>query len=325
MRQLKDAVTSLSVGPGWQLATSVGPVIRKPEASLSRALTHLDEGESWLVEPKPIPGSELLWQPGVKIGVTAGSWSHQNEWFGPVLAVIEAPDFQTAILWQNQTDFGLTAGIQSLDQLECEAWIESIEAGNLYVNRGTTGAIVNRQPFGGWKRSSVGPNAKAGGWNYVNSLRIWPRITEISSSKFGVDKWWSTVGSKAIDHSNLNVEKNYHRYRRYAKPILVFVDETTTQTELELINYIINVTKVEVVISSDPASLKDDFAKVRWLAASNPPKYELLSRGISVDHRPVAQRGDIETPRWLLEQSVSVTHHRYGNVNGGPKPRVSGL
>ena len=325
MRQLKDAVTSLSVGPGWQLATSVGPVIRKPEASLSRALTQLDEGESWLVEPKPIPGSELLWQPGVKIGVTAGSWSHQNEWFGPVLAVIEAPDFQTAILWQNQTDFGLTAGIQSLDQLECEAWIESIEAGNLYVNRGTTGAIVNRQPFGGWKRSSVGPNAKAGGWNYVNSLRIWPRITEISSSKFGVDKWWSTVGSKAIDYSNLNVEKNYHRYRRYAKPILVFVDETTTQTELELINYIINVTKVEVVISSDPASLKDDFAKVRWLAASNPPKYELLSRGISVDHRPVAQRGDIETPRWLLEQSVSVTHHRYGNVNGGPKPRVSGL
>lgn len=324
-RQLKDAVSSLQVGAGWDLSTSVGPVIRKPENALSRALTTLDEGESWLVEPKQLDNSGLLWQPGIKVGVKAGSWSHRNEWFGPVLAVIEAPELQTAIKWQNETDFGLTAGIQSLDQFECEEWINSIEAGNLYVNRGTTGAIVNRQPFGGWKRSSVGPNAKAGGWNYVNALRIWPRVTDIRAAKFGVEKWWSSVGSKAIDHSGLSVEKNYQRYRRYSKPILVFVDETTTSVELELINYIASLTKAEVVISSDNESLSGDYAKVRWLAASNPPKAELLNRGISVDHRPVAQRGDIEASRWLLEQSVSVTHHRYGNINGGPKPRVSGL
>jgi len=324
-RQLKDAVTSLSVGPGWKLSTSMGPIIRKPEGSLLRVLTTLDEGESWLVEPTKLDDTGLLWKPGVKIGVKAGSWSHRNEWFGPVLAIIEAPDFQTATTWQNETDFGLTAGIQSLDQFECEDWIEKIEAGNLYINRGTTGAIVNRQPFGGWKRSSVGPNAKAGGWNYVNSLRIWPRVTELRSAKFGVDKWWSTIGSKAIDYSNLEVEKNFHRYRRYSKPILAFVDETTTQTEIELINYITNLIEVNVVISSDPASISDDYAKVRWLAASSAPKYELLQRGISVDHRPIAQRGDIEAPRWLLEQSVSVTHHRYGNTNGGPKPRVIGL
>jgi RHH-type proline utilization regulon transcriptional repressor/proline dehydrogenase/delta 1-pyrroline-5-carboxylate dehydrogenase len=325
IRQLKDAVTSLKVGAGWQLSTSMGPIIRRPEQSLMRALTSLDQGESWLVEPRALDEGQLIWQPGVKIGVRAGSWSHLNEWFGPVLAVIEAPDFETAIRFQNETDYGLTAGIQSLDQLECETWIENIEAGNLYVNRGTTGAIVNRQPFGGWKRSSVGPNAKAGGWNYVNTLRIWPRVTEISSAKFGVDKWWSTIGANTIDHSNLKVEKNFHRYRRYSKPILVFVDETTSPSELELINYIINVTKVNALVTSDPKSLSGDFVKVRWLAAAIPPKKELLSRGISIDHRPVAQRGDIETPRWLLEQSVSITHHRYGNVNGGPKPRVSGL
>jgi RHH-type proline utilization regulon transcriptional repressor/proline dehydrogenase/delta 1-pyrroline-5-carboxylate dehydrogenase len=278
-----------------------------------------------LVEPKQIDDAGLLWRPGVKIGVKAGSWSHRNEWFGPVLAIIEAPDFETALSWQNQTDYGLTAGIQSLDQFECEHWIEKIQAGNLYINRGTTGAIVNRQPFGGWKRSTVGPSAKAGGWNYVNSLRVWPRVTELSSAKFGVDKWWKTIGSNAIDYSNLDVEKNYHRYRRFSKPILVFVDETTTRAELELINYIVNLIKVEVIISSDPTAISGDYAKVRWLAASTAPKYDLLSRGISVDHRPIAQRGDIETPRWLLEQSVSVTHHRYGNVNGGPKPRVPGL
>ncbi|MEY4024450.1 MAG: hypothetical protein RLZ23_1411, partial [Actinomycetota bacterium] len=167
IRQLKDAVESLHVGPGWDFSTTVGPIIRPSENALTRALTQLDADETWLVEPKQIDNAGLMWRPGVKLGVKAGSWSHRNEWFGPVLAVIEAPDFDTAITWQNDTDFGLTAGIQSLDEKECEEWINRIEAGNLYVNRGITGAIVNRQPFGGWKRSAVGPNAKAGGLNYV--------------------------------------------------------------------------------------------------------------------------------------------------------------
>src|SRR3712207_8560171 len=52
--------------------------------------------------------------------------------------------------------FGLTAGLHSLDAAEVRQWLDSVEAGNLYVNRGITGAIVRRQPFGGWKRSAVG-------------------------------------------------------------------------------------------------------------------------------------------------------------------------
>jgi RHH-type proline utilization regulon transcriptional repressor/proline dehydrogenase/delta 1-pyrroline-5-carboxylate dehydrogenase len=170
-RQLKDAVESLKVGAGWDFSTTVGPIIRESENALTRALTQLEPGETWLVAPEQLDKAGLMWRPGVKLGVKPQSWSHRNEWFGPVLAVIEAPDFDTAINWQNETDFGLTAGIQSLDEKECEEWINRVEAGNLYVNRGITGAIVNRQPFGGWKRSSVGPNAKAGGFNYVNTLR----------------------------------------------------------------------------------------------------------------------------------------------------------
>ncbi len=92
-----------------------------------------------------------------------GSWSHLNEWFGPVLGVMSAPDLATATRWQNAVAYGLTAGLHSLSVAECEYWLEHVAAGNLYVNRGTTGAVVNRQPFGGWKRSSVGPTAKAGG------------------------------------------------------------------------------------------------------------------------------------------------------------------
>jgi RHH-type proline utilization regulon transcriptional repressor/proline dehydrogenase/delta 1-pyrroline-5-carboxylate dehydrogenase len=51
----------------------------------------------------------------------------------------------------------------------------------------------------------------------------------------------------------------------------------------------------------------------------------LLERGVTVDRRVLSQRGDVEIARWLLEQSVSITHQRYGNVNAGPKPKCPGL
>lgn len=325
IRQLKDAVESLSVGAGWNFSTTVGPIIRPAEAALNRALTQLDSGESWLVEPKQLDDAGLMWRPGVKVGVRAGSWSHRNEWFGPVLAVIEAPNFETAIKWQNETEFGLTAGIQSLDEKECEEWINRVEAGNLYVNRGITGAIVNRQPFGGWKKSAVGPNAKAGGLNYVNTLRNWPRVTNLEAAMYGVNTWWSKVGSQAIDRSGLLVEKNFQRYRRYLAPIVVVVDESTTQAEKSLIHYICEKTGVKAIFTTDLADVTEKFSRVRWLASSKPPVLQMLQQGISIDHRPVAQRGDIEAPRWLIEQSVAITYHRYGNPNGGPKPSCSGL
>ena len=325
VRQLKDAVESLSVGAGWNFSTTVGPIIRPAESALNRALTQLDDGESWLVEPKQLDSAGLMWRPGVKLGVKAGSWSHRNEWFGPVLAVIEAPNFDTAINWQNETEFGLTAGIQSLDEKECEEWINRVEAGNLYVNRGITGAIVNRQPFGGWKKSAVGPNAKAGGLNYVNTLRNWPRVTNLEAAIYGVNTWWSKVGSQAIDRSGLLVEKNFQRYRHYLAPIVVVVDESTTQAEKSLIHYICEKTGAKVIFTTDLSDVKEKFSRVRWLASSKPPVLEMLQQGISVDHRPVAQRGDIEAPRWLIEQSVAITYHRYGNPNGGPKPACSGL
>jgi RHH-type proline utilization regulon transcriptional repressor/proline dehydrogenase/delta 1-pyrroline-5-carboxylate dehydrogenase len=325
VRQLQDAVESLSVGAGWNFSTTVGPIIRPAESALKRALTQLDTGESWLVEPKQLDNSGLMWRPGVKLGVKAGSWSHRNEWFGPVLAVIEAPYFDTAINWQNETEFGLTAGIQSLDEKECEEWINRIEAGNLYVNRGITGAIVNRQPFGGWKKSAVGPNAKAGGLNYVNTLRNWPRVTNLEPAIYGVNSWWSKVGSQAIDRSGLIVEKNFQRYRHYLAPIVVVIDESTTQVEKSLIHHISETTGAKVIFTNDLRDVKEKFSRVRWLASSKPPVLEMLQQGISIDHRPVAQRGDIECPRWLIEQSVAITYHRYGNPNGGPKPSCSGL
>ena len=330
LRQLVDDVTSLKVGAGWEYRTTVGPVIRKPEGALWRALTTLDEGESWLVEPMPLDDAGQLWRPGVKVGVKPGSWSHRNEWFGPVLALMVAPDFQTAVAWQNATDFGLTAGIHSLDVRECEYWMENVQAGNLYINRGITGAIVQRQPFGGWKKSSVGSTAKAGGPNYLNTLRDWSALVDVQAAKWSVDKWWHEVGGVALDKTGLSVEKNYQRYRKPLAPVIVRVDDSTSVADIELIKYIAGLTGIDVRWSSATSERVEELLeratyKVRWLSSESAPKAAAMARGITIDIRPVTQRGDIEAARWLLEQSVAITYHRYGNTNGGPKPRCVGL
>jgi RHH-type proline utilization regulon transcriptional repressor/proline dehydrogenase/delta 1-pyrroline-5-carboxylate dehydrogenase len=341
LRQLADAVRSLRVGPGWDLSTSVGPIIRAPEAALERALHHLDPGERWLLEPRQLDAAGLQWSPGVKLGVRSGSWSHQYEWFGPVLGVMVAPDFATAIKWQNRTNFGLTAGLQSLDETECERWMDEIQAGNLYVNRGTTGAIVNRQPFGGWRRSSVGPTAKAGGHHYVDSLRRWAPLSDAAASIERARGWWQSTGSQAIDRSGLAVEKNFQRYRRHAKSIAVRVDAAFDESQRSLIDAIVHdaglhvsysalspvaaAPEAEIESAASLASRADGIDRVRWLSMEAAPSVELLNHGVGVDPRALAQRGDVEMARWLLEQSVSITHHRYGNVNAGPKPRCEGL
>src|SRR5690242_21900286 len=84
-----------------------------------------------------------------------------------------AETLEEAVDLQNQVSFGLTAGLHSLDPAEVRQWLDTVEAGNAYINRGITGAIVRRQPFGGWKRSSVGAGAKAGGPNYLIGLGSW--------------------------------------------------------------------------------------------------------------------------------------------------------
>jgi len=161
------------VGSAWELTSRITPLTQEPGAALRRALTILDEGEEWLLEPRPAADNAQLWSPGIKLGVRPGSFFHRTECFGPVLGLMRAESLDQAIELVNAQPFGLTSGIQTLDDREIARWVDGIEAGNLYVNRPITGAIVGRQPFGGWKASSVGPGAKAGGPNYVLQLARW--------------------------------------------------------------------------------------------------------------------------------------------------------
>nr|WP_228760201.1 bifunctional proline dehydrogenase/L-glutamate gamma-semialdehyde dehydrogenase [Pseudactinotalea sp. HY158] len=177
-RQLIDAVSSLRVGMPTDLGAGMGPVIEAPSGKLERALTSLEEGESWWVEPRRLDESGRLWSPGLKDGVRPGSWFHHTECFGPVVGVMHARDLDEAIEWQNQVAYGLTGGLHSLDPDEIGTWLERVEVGNAYINRHITGAIVQRQSFGGWKRSAVGPGAKAGGPTYVAQLGTWSQTAD---------------------------------------------------------------------------------------------------------------------------------------------------
>ena len=173
LRQLVDAVSSLAVGMPDNLNNTVGPLIAPAASPLRDALTGATDGETWLVEPKQLDAAGRLWSPGVRLGVRPGSDFHTTEFFGPVLGIMQAPSLADAIAWQNGTPYGLTAGLHSLDPAEVRMWLGAVEAGNLYVNRPITGAIVRRQPFGGWKRSAVGVTAKAGGPNYLARFGSW--------------------------------------------------------------------------------------------------------------------------------------------------------
>ena len=168
--QLVDAAQSFQTGSVWSFENRMGPLIAPPKDPLLRAMTTLEEEESWALKPQNILNNPHMWTPGIKYGVQPGSFTHMTEFFGPVLGVMAADHLDHAIDMANQTGYGLTAALESLDPREQEHWKERIKAGNLYINRGTTGAVVLRQPFGGMGKSSIGQGLKAGGPNYVTQF-----------------------------------------------------------------------------------------------------------------------------------------------------------
>ena len=166
--KLKDAVTSMQTGSAWEFNNIIGPMIENTNDKLMHAIENLEPGESWLVEPEFLDEKKYILKPTVKWGVKPGSYTFKTELFAPLLSVVCFNNIKEAIEMVNSSEYGLTSGLQTLDESERELWKDKIEAGNLYINRGITGAIVNRQPFGGMKRSAFGGGIKAGGPNYVS-------------------------------------------------------------------------------------------------------------------------------------------------------------
>lgn len=333
-RQLKDALGSTEVGPSYNLSTTMGPLIAKPDEKLMRALTTLEDGEEWLVEPKCLDadGEGRLWTPGVRMNVKPGSWFHETEVFGPVLGLMQADDLDHALELQNSTKYGLTGGLQSLDSDEIKYWSDRVQVGNVYINRGTTGAIVQRQSFGGWKASVVGPGAKAGGPNYVAQLGT-IRDDEYSSkrdetwlelSKLSDQREWETRFSAERDPSQLFCEANVSKYRPLER-IAVRIGPNADSFEVDRVKAAIDRCGVPIVAWSSPEEEDADlFAnkladlnieRIRVIGDVESPILDMAGKhNIHVASAPVVMNGRYELLHYLREQAVSRTLHRFGNL-----------
>lgn len=167
---LVDGASSMAIGSPFELKNKITALTDKPGEKLKKALNELKAYEEWVLEPKFINDNEYLMSPCIKYGTKEGDFTHLNELFAPLLTVMCAENLAHAINIVNSTGYGLTAGLESLDEREWEYFSQNIEAGNIYINKPTTGAIVLRQPFGGIKKSAIGFGRKVGIYNYVSQF-----------------------------------------------------------------------------------------------------------------------------------------------------------
>jgi RHH-type proline utilization regulon transcriptional repressor/proline dehydrogenase/delta 1-pyrroline-5-carboxylate dehydrogenase len=177
--RLAGAVRCLAVGPAALPATQVGPVVDEEARDRVRRFIDLGRATARLVAAVDVgPLAEAGWFVGPHLftDVDPGGPLGQEEIFGPVLAVLRARDFEHAIALANGTPYALTAGVYSRSPSRLARAREALEAGNVYLNRGITGALVHRQPFGGYRLSGIG--SKAGGPDYLAQFTVPRTVTE---------------------------------------------------------------------------------------------------------------------------------------------------
>jgi len=174
MERLLSGAASLRVGNPEEPGMMVGPVI--DEAAHKRILEYIEIGKSEAIlayQAKEVPPEGYFIPPTIFAGVKPNMRIAREEIFGPVLSVIKVRDLDEAFDVANGTDYALTAGFFSRSPANIERAKAQIEAGNVYINRSCTGAVVGRHPFGGFKMSGGG--TKAGGADYLLQFLL-PRV-----------------------------------------------------------------------------------------------------------------------------------------------------
>ncbi|HZR04249.1 MAG TPA: L-glutamate gamma-semialdehyde dehydrogenase [Candidatus Udaeobacter sp.] len=184
MERLLGAAASVRVGNPEEPGVVVGPVI--DEAAYRRILEYIEvgKGEATLAyQAKEVPPHGYFIPPTIFTGVKPNMRIAREEIFGPVLSVIKVRDLDEAIEVANGTDYALTGGFFSRSPANIERVKAQLEAGNVYINRPCTGAIVGRHPFGGFKMSGGG--TKAGGRDYLLNFLI-PRVVTENVTRHGL-------------------------------------------------------------------------------------------------------------------------------------------
>lgn len=185
IRRLVEATRSLQIGPAEDPGTGVPPVIdAEAQANILKAI---DRGKAecrvaYAGDAGALAEEGLYVAPHVFADVSPSAWIAQHEIFGPVLAAMKARDLTEALAIANGTPYALTGGLYSRSPANIERVRREFRVGNLYINRKITGALVDRQPFGGFKLSGIG--SKAGGPDYLLQFLL-PRVVTENTLRRG--------------------------------------------------------------------------------------------------------------------------------------------
>ena len=174
MERLLSAAASLRVGNPEEPGITVGPVIDKSAYQRIKEYIEIGKSEGHLAfQRQDLPEKGYFIPPTIFTNLRPDARIACEEIFGPVLSVIKVRNLDDAIYVANNTDYALTAGFFSRSPANIERAKAELEAGNVYVNRSCTGAVVGRHPFGGFKMSGGG--TKAGGADYLLQFLL-PRV-----------------------------------------------------------------------------------------------------------------------------------------------------
>jgi RHH-type proline utilization regulon transcriptional repressor/proline dehydrogenase/delta 1-pyrroline-5-carboxylate dehydrogenase len=177
--RLVEATRSLKIAPAEDPGCRVGPVI--DEEALQRITRYIEAGRreatlALAIDVGPLADEGFYIGPHIFVDVPPQASIAQEEIFGPVLAVLRAGNFDEALAIANATQYALTAGVYSRSPRNLRRAARQLVAGNVYLNRPITGALVGRQPFGGYRLSGIG--SKAGGPDYLLQFVVPRTITE---------------------------------------------------------------------------------------------------------------------------------------------------
>jgi RHH-type proline utilization regulon transcriptional repressor/proline dehydrogenase/delta 1-pyrroline-5-carboxylate dehydrogenase len=175
-KRLVEAARSLEIGPAWDVRYTIGPVIDAESLDKIKRYIELGKQEGTLLLGGDAPTGGHYVRPTIFGGIKPESRLGQEEIFGPVLALMVADNFEHALQIANGTRFALTGAVYSRSPHNIARAREAFDVGNLYINRGCTGALVARQPFGGYKMSGTG--TKAGGPDYLLQFVVPRNVTE---------------------------------------------------------------------------------------------------------------------------------------------------
>ena len=318
--QLLDAAASLPVGAATNPASVVTPLIHPPGEDLRRALTTLDPGEQWLLRPGQIGDDPCLWSPGVKLGVRPGSWFHRTECFGPVLGLIRAENLDHAIAIQNDSDFGLTAGIALARR-----------RGNRPLARARRGGQPLRQPRHHRRHRATPALRRLETFQFragrkggrpqlrrpIRPLRgdrrarrhLRPLVARLFLPRAGPVR--SALRGQCFPLSPL-LAASFCDWTRATKPALALAQKAAQTCGTRLHVSLAGKESEESLAARLPALA----AKAEFLRTVKPPSDVLLraayAAGFNWIDAPILSDGRFELPRWLREQSLSQTRHRYG-------------